>query len=84
MKLTAKAQKVLKVLIWRMSIEEPEFISAPNYRKDYMGFESISQKDLTLICTAVNRFFSTLDSSLRVTNVMGEIRPYEQKQWELV
>lgn len=67
--------KAVDAIKWRLAREEPEFISAPNWRSDYMGWDSVYAKELDVIVKMVNAFFENCDSDLRVYHNMGEIRP---------
>lgn len=69
---TAKLQKALR---WRDDVEDGEMIESHNYRKEYMGFNKISQKELNAICEAANCYYSLMGSSLRIGNSMGELKP---------
>ena len=67
--------KLVRAIEWREAIQSEEMIEAPNYRKDYLGYSSISQKELNIICEIANDYWKKMDSPLRIGNSMGEIIP---------
>jgi len=74
--------KAIDAIKWRLAILEGEFISAPNWRRDYMGWDRVSVRDLDTLVPMVNAFFINCDSPYRVYHSMGEIRPATTKIME--
>ena len=59
---------------WREELEEGEFIETWIQKKSHLSFyNSISQTELDLICTLANSYWKGINSSIRITNQMGEI-----------
>ena len=65
---------------WREDVNSGEMIEAPNYKHDYMGYQQISQQELNAICASINLYYEQMNSSLRITNHMGELIPCQIKQ----
>ena len=47
--------------------------AAYTYKKNYLGFDSISQKELDWICDVIDAALERDDSKFRIYNSMGEI-----------
>jgi hypothetical protein len=68
--------KLRLTLQWVQARINGEMIETTNYRRNYLGFEgSVSQRELDAICGAVNLFYMSLSSPIRITNAAGEIIP---------
>ena len=81
------------VVSWRVHIEDVwdseqavnsamqyQYGNGLQYCKDHLSVvDSISQKDLNLICDMANDVFEKLDWKLRVINSMGEFIPATKK-----
>jgi hypothetical protein len=68
--------KIQLVLHWLNDLDSGEMIEAPGYYcKNYMAFNRVSEKDLSLICKSVNALLSALNHRRRITWNMGEIIP---------
>ncbi len=62
-------------LSWTADHCSGDFIEYPNYSKSYMGFNSISQDDLDLICKIINVASMNKIGEPIIGNSMGEIIP---------
>lgn len=65
---------------WREDVQAGEMIQSFSYSKTHLtlarpGGNSISQKELDVICEVANRWWVLTGSNLRVSNHMGEIIP---------
>lgn len=68
--------KLRLTLQWAQDRINGEMIEAPNYKMNYLGFNgTVSQRELDAICGAVNLFYMSLSSPIRITNAAGEIIP---------
>lgn len=75
------------VINWRLEIEKNDPIGyitentrkernfVTNWDKHYLGFNSITQRELDLVCKHANEWFKALDLPYYVGNSMGEIYP---------
>ena len=68
--------KLVLAILWREDVASGEMIEGTGYKKDYMVFdEGVTQKELNAICKAANTYYECMDSKLRITDSMGELRP---------
>lgn len=73
--------KIGRALQWVSDLQYGEMIEQtgsglrPDYTKEYMSFQSVSQKDLDFICDIVNQVLEYKGTKLRVVNSMGELHP---------
>jgi len=75
--------KLTHAIKWREQVEDKTLVEVSGYSFDYMGYDTISQDELDEICQRANNKWIDEDSSLRVYNSMGEIRPAKKSQREL-
>ena len=85
------------VITWRIAVAEAEFINnhkpfcedmkrntVLDWDMTYLGFNSVSQYELDLVCEHANNWFQALGLPQRVHNSMGEIRPSKARMVEAV
>ena len=57
-------------------------IECTDYTKHYLGFGSISQKELDALCQLANTYLCDYTSGKFISNQMGEIIPVNIKKGE--
>jgi len=70
---------VIRALTWRLDVAEDGMVerseNGVQYCRTHLSYESMTQKNLDLVCEAVNNLFIMCNSNLRIDNSMGEFIP---------
>ncbi len=72
-------RKVRRALRWLEDLENNTMKEKRAYNKTYMGYNSVSQDELDLICEVANKVAVFYDIEHRMGNSMGELRPGKRK-----
>lgn len=69
------ADKLRLTIQWINDVSTGEMIEARDYTRTYLGFPSVSQADLLMLCTLTNLYLAHVHSRWYVQYSMGEIIP---------
>lgn len=75
---TVKAEHLVRLTRWLHDLSEGEMIEDKNYKKNYLGFKSISQNELDELCQLANTYLLDTFSGFFIGNSMGEIIPIKR------
>lgn len=73
-------RKLVRAAQWCADRLEGDMIEVRDYRRSYLGYPEVSQKELEAITRGLNAFFAHLDSPERIRDSMGEIIAYRDEQ----
>lgn len=75
---TVKAEHLVRLTRWLHDLSKGEMIEDKNYKKNYLGFKSISQNELDELCQLANTHLLDTFSGFFIGNSMGEIIPIKK------
>ena len=79
---TVRPQHLRRLCQWLEELNNGEMIEGPNWSRNYLGFDSITQQELDTLALLANGFLINYRDGFLLGNSMGEIIPGKMQSKE--